>query len=84
MFLQSIYYPTNAIFDTPFMTHINSNMFGTEVLSLGSHYYKGSVPPYKNDHNLKLLKNRPKLACWLIYLCYNESAFPSHIFKWKL
>jgi hypothetical protein len=45
--------------------HINSNMFGTEVPSLGSHYNKGSVPPYKNDYNLKMPKYKPKLACWL-------------------
>ena len=32
----------------------------------------------------KMLKNKCELACWLIYLCYNERASLSHVFKWKL
>ena len=85
VFLQSIYYSTNAIYDTPFMSHINSNMFGTEVPCLGSHYNKSSVPFYKNDYNLRMLKYKTKLAYWLIctfvimrvllFLMYSSESF---------
>jgi len=60
--------------------HIPTPCFHTKVPSSESHYNKGSVPPHKNDYNLKMLKNEPKLACWLIYLCYNDSALLCHIF----
>jgi len=47
-FYVSVYHPSYAFCDTPFMTYINCYCFSTEVPSCGSHYNAGYALPCRN------------------------------------